>query len=128
MVQEATSLESVLNLAEAMSNMDGDHELLQEVTEIFLETSGQLLDSIAAGIAAGNVAKVATEAHGMKGGASNICAGQFVASALALELLAKGGSLDGADRLLARMSEDLAEVCEVARAINWEEVARNWKG
>jgi len=108
MSSETTTSDSVLDLSAAMINMDGDVELLQEIMEIFLETA------------------VATEAHGMKGGASNFCASKFVDSALALEKLAKGGSLEGAAGLLDQMRADYAEVKEVALVINWDEVARNW--
>jgi len=126
MSSETTTSDSVLDLSAAMINMDGDVELLQEIMEIFLETAEQQLQSIGEGIKAGDVGQVATEAHGMKGGASNFCASKFVDSALALEKLAKGGSLEGAAGLLDRMRADYAEVKEVALVINWDEVARNW--
>lgn len=126
MSTDTTTLESVLDLAEAMNNMDGDAELLQEIMEIFLETAEEQLQSIDNYILMGEVGKVATLAHGMKGGASNFCANKFVASALELEQLAKNGSLEGAQEWLAKMSTDFAEVKDVAQVINWDEVARNW--
>ena len=126
MSTDLTTMESVLNLSQAMANMDGDVELLQEIMEIFLETADEQLQSLENGILNGDVGMVATEAHGMKGGASNLCAAKFVASALKLEELAKSGSLDGARELLAAMRNDYQEVQEVARVINWEEVARSW--
>ncbi|PIE76453.1 hypothetical protein CSA17_02105 [bacterium DOLJORAL78_65_58] len=67
---ETSTVESVLNLAEAMSNLDGDTELLQEIMEIFLETAEGQLAAIQSGIEAGDVKQVAVDAHGMKGGAS----------------------------------------------------------
>lgn len=128
MSTDLSTVESVLNLSEAMRNMDGDVELLQEIMEIFLETADEQLQSIENCILIGEVGQVATQAHGMKGGASNFCAAKFVASALKLELLAKEGGLEGALDLLAGMREDYQEVREVAQVINWEEVASNWDG
>jgi two-component system sensor histidine kinase/response regulator len=90
-MSQQTSLDGVLNLTEAMSNMDGDHELLAEIVEIFMETAPDQLQSLGRCIAAGDARETAIMAHGMKGGASNFCAGRFVASALKLEMLAKTG-------------------------------------
>lgn len=128
MSTDMTTLESVLNLSEAMGNMDGDVELLQEIMEIFLETAEEQLQAIENCILIGDVGQVATQSHGMKGGASNFCAKKFVASALKLEQQAKTGNLDGAQDMLAQMKEGFLEVREVAQVINWDEVARNWEG
>ncbi len=126
MTNEARPVDSILDLAEAMSNMDGDAELLQEIVEIFLEAAESQLDSIDQSIQSQNTNAVAIQAHAMKGGASNFCACKFVAAAMKLELLAKGGNLDGAERVLAKMRAGYEEIVEVARVINWQEVDRNW--
>lgn len=126
MTQEIANLDSVMNLAEAMGNMDGDAELLEEIVGIFMSTGRDQLASIANAIAAGAVKDVAIQSHGMKGGASNFCARKFVASALKLELLAKGGTLEGAGTLLAAMQANFAELEELAGLINWDEVAASW--
>ena len=128
MATDILTTESILNLAEAMQNMDGDAELLQEIVEIFMETADNQLQTLVANIAAGETAQVAILAHAMKGGASNFCADRFVASALRLELLAKGGTLDGADEMLATMRDCLDEVAEVVKTVNWDEIARSWQG
>ena len=128
MNQPTIDVASVMDLAVAMQQMDGDAELLQEIVEIFVETGPEQLDALAASIAAGDAAQTALVAHGMKGGASNFCAGRFVDSARALELHAKDGSVAGADALLARMREDFAELAEVVAVVNWAEVQRGWAG
>ena len=126
MSNETPTVDSVLDLAEAMSNMDGDAELLQEIVEIFLEVAEPQLDSINQSIRSQDADQVAIQAHAMKGGASNFCARKFVAAALKLELLAKSGSLDGAEQMLAMMRTGYEEIVEVAQVINWQEVNRNW--
>ena len=126
MAHDLISLDSVMNLAEAMDNMDGDAELLQEIVTIFMETGHEQMAALANSIAAGEVKDVAIKAHGMKGGASNFCARKFVASALRLELLAKTGTLDGAGPLLDAMKANYAELEELVVLINWGEVANNW--
>ncbi len=127
MTTETQSLDSVLNLNEAMTNLDGDAELLEEIMEIFLDTAGEQLQSIQDAIKAGDIKQVAVQAHGMKGGASNFCAKKFVRSALRLELKAKDENLDGAQELLDGMRENFSELQEVAKFINWQEVENNWE-
>jgi HPt (histidine-containing phosphotransfer) domain-containing protein len=126
MKQEIVGIDSVMNLAEAMRNMDGDAELLQEIVGIFMQTGAEQLASLTSALDAGDVRDVALKAHGMKGGASNFCARHFVAAALKLELLAKTGTLDGAAVLLAEMKASFAELEELTVLINWDEVAQNW--
>jgi len=117
----------VLDIAGAMTNMDGDAELLEEIMEIFMEMAQSQFDTLAQCIQLEEVDQVAIQAHSMKGGASNFCAHDFVASSLKLEKLAKSGSLAGAEDLLQQMKADFAEVAAVYQAINWVEVASNWK-
>ena len=128
MTNETRTIDSVLDLTEAMSNMDGDAELLQEIVEIFMETAKPQLDNIQQCIEIGEMKQVAIQAHALKGGASNFCGRRFVASALKLELLAKSGTLEGAEEVLEQMRSDNAEITEVAQAINWDEVERSWQG
>ncbi len=126
MTQQIATIDSVMNLAEAMSNMDGDAELLQEIVTIFMQTGAEQLATLAGCIAAEDVRDVAIKAHGMKGGASNFCARRFVAAALRLELLAKSGTLAGAPALLADMQASFTELEELVQLINWDEVAASW--
>ena len=127
MSTETTTVESILNLSEAMTNLDGDAELLEEILDIFIETAGDQLLSIQNCIAAEDAKQVAVQAHGMKGGASNFCAKKFVRSALKLEIRAKDGNLDGAEELLDGMRAAFEDLKEVSQVINWEEIASNWE-
>jgi len=120
---DVTTPYSVIDLNTAVDNMDGDTELLQEIVGIFLDTADDQIRALRDNIAAQDVQTVAIDAHGMKGAASNFCAGSFVQAALELELLAKGGSLDGADGLLDGMVERLEELKEVLAVVNWDELA-----
>jgi len=123
---ELKAIESVLNLAEAMNNLDGDAELLEEIVGIFMETGPEQLESLGNCIQIDEIDTVAMNAHGMKGGASNFCAKEFVAAALKLEMKDKTGSLDGAEDILAEMKAAFEEMKEVIEVVNWEEVQRKW--
>ncbi len=127
MSTETTTIESILNLSEAMTNLDGDAELLEEILDIFIDTAEDQLQNIQNCIEAEDVKQVAVQAHGMKGGASNFCAKKFVRSALRLEIKAKDGNLDGAQELLEGMKAAFEDLKEVSVVINWDEIARNWE-
>ena len=128
MTNEALPIDSVLDLSEAMTNMDGDAELLHEIVEIFMATAQPQLDNIRQCIQTEDANQVAIQAHALKGGASNFCARKFVASAFKLELLAKSGSLAGAESMWEQMCTDYDEVTEVIKVVNWVEVERSWQG
>jgi len=125
---DTTEIAQVMDLAAAVGQMEGDTDLLREIVEIFVETAPEQLQVIETAIAAGDAARVALVAHGMKGGASNFCAERFVAAARDLELQARSGNLETAPQLLARMREGFADLDQVAAVINWEELHRNWHG
>lgn len=127
MSTETTTVESILNLSEAMTNLDGDAELLEEILDIFIDTAEDQLQSIQNSIEIEDVKQVAVQAHGMKGGASNFCAKKFVRSALRLEIKAKDGDLDGAQELLEGMRAAFQDLKDVSVVINWDEIARNWE-
>ncbi len=126
MSQDIQSIESILNLSEAMENLDGDAELLQEIMEIFLEIVPEQMDELASNIQNGQVKELGILAHGLKGSASNFCASKFVITALKLERLAKTGSLEGAEELLQQLKGEFVSIQEILPVINWEEVTSEW--
>ena len=99
-VDVAPEVARVLELEATLENLGGDPELLQEILDFFLEMAPQQLDDLQAAVEAGDVAAVDLQAHSMKGGAANVGAVRVSAAARDLEMLAKGGGLDGASRAL----------------------------
>ena len=126
MSKEIQVIESILNLQDAMGNLDGDVELMQEILGVFLEMAPEQLDELGALIQAGRIPEVAVLANSLKGSASNFCASRFVDTAGKLERLAKAGSLDGAGELLQQLRADFAELRDIQAAIDWEEVVWRW--
>ena len=113
----------VVDLQQALANMEGDVELLQEIVEVFLEVAPEQLDELTAGIEAGEVGSVGTLAHGMKGGAANIGADAFVAAAHELEQLARDGSLSGAQELLENLRDEFMTLRDVLEGVDWPQIA-----
>ena len=126
MSQDIQTVENLLNLNEAMGNLDGDVELLQEILEIFLEMVPEQLEELDAHIQARRISDVDLLAHSLKGSASNFCAVKFVASSRKLEKLAKAGSLNGAEDMARQIRSDFAELQELQVGLDWDEVIRQW--
>jgi HPt (histidine-containing phosphotransfer) domain-containing protein len=79
--------------AAALENLAGDEILLEQVAGIFIEDWPANRDRLLAGVAAGNAATVAKEAHSIKGAVSNFCAARAIAVMAQLELAGKAGDL-----------------------------------
>jgi len=111
----------VLDLEGSLENLGHDIELLREILDFFLEMAPGQIDDLAAVVAAGDVAAVDLQAHGMKGGASNVGAVRVAATARELENLAKGHSLQGAEELMDRLRGDFEEFKAVLPRIDWSQ-------
>jgi HPt (histidine-containing phosphotransfer) domain-containing protein len=120
---DATAAAEVLALDRALENLAGDLELLQEITETFVEFVPNELDTLAQLIAADDAAAVATRAHGLKGAALNLGAAPFVAAALALEKEAREGRLDDASDLLAGMRREFERIRDSVASLDWNRIA-----
>jgi HPt (histidine-containing phosphotransfer) domain-containing protein len=115
-----SEIADVLALESTLDNLGGDPELLRELLQFFLEIAPQQLDELQAVVAAGDTAAVSLQAHSMKGGAANVGAVQMAATARELEMLARGGSLTGAEALAARLRTDFANLQAVLPRVDWQ--------
>ena len=122
MIEQAGEV-AVVDFDEALENLEGDVELLQDVVEIFMERGQEQLAAIRQAITDADVQTVMIQSHGMKGGSSNFCAKRFGKAALALEMLSKGGSLEGAEEMLDLMVEEFGHLGEKFAATDWEALA-----
>jgi len=96
-----------IDLAKAMSEFDADRDFLKEILGGFLNNVRKQIELIRTALADGNADTIRREAHSIKGGAANICADDLSRAASDLELLGKGGNLDGARPMLQRLEEEL---------------------
>ena len=118
-----TTSADLVDIGRALQRLAGDVELLQEIVEIFLDMIPGQLDELDRFIAAGDAAGVANQAHDIKGGASNFCAGPFETAASALEKLANSGSLEGAPALVARLRTEFGSLHDRLSTLDWRNIA-----
>ena len=98
----------VFDLGSALSRLDGDRDLLQDVAGMFLAESPAMLEKVRAAVAAGDARALLTSAHALKGSASTFSAHPLVEAALALEQMGRKGDLADAGPALAALEREAA--------------------
>lgn len=89
--------------AELLERVDNDLEFLAETVEMLTDDGPALLGKVIDGIASGDAAGVARDAHALKGMISNFCAPETQAAALEIERMGKSGDLATAPSALAEL-------------------------
>jgi len=83
-----------------LDHLGGDVDLMGQILERYLDCLADYLDLLPGALFAADVQQVRIKAHLIKGAAINIGALQVSEAARQLEMLARGGKLDGAVGLL----------------------------
>ncbi len=122
MLDLSPEITRVLDLERTLENLGGDHELLREIMDFFVELIPQQIEDLAAAVLAGDVTTVGLQAHGMKGGAGNVGAVRVAATARELEMLAKEGSLEGASELVQRLRDEFRDLHEILPRLDWSQL------
>jgi two-component system sensor histidine kinase/response regulator len=96
-IQQATFRGAAMNpeepfdLEAALTYMDGDRALFQELVNVFVEESEKQITDILMGIVSGDVILVKRTAHSIKGSASAFAAKSTAEAACHLEILGREG-------------------------------------
>ncbi len=125
---EITRDRPIVDFEEALDNLEGDVELLHDVAEIFMDRGRTQLETISRAIVDGDFRTTMIEAHGMKGGASNFCAGRFTNAALGLEMLAKSETLVGAEALFEVMRREFDNLAAAIDEVDWSALEIQYAG
>jgi two-component system, sensor histidine kinase and response regulator len=88
----------VLDVAEALRLLEGDGELLKELSQMFLEQSAGLLQNMRESLAADEPAQLERLAHTLKGSCANLGARALAQAAEELEKKARAKALFGLDK------------------------------
>ncbi len=105
---------------EALASVDGQHDLLLELIDIFFTECDEVLPRIENAIAKGDVGELQLFAHRLKG-----CLGYFGQTkagdvAWQLESLGREHTLDGAPELLTQLRTAVDELLPLLRAYRGE--------
>lgn len=103
---------------ELLTLMEGDHDLLHELIDVFLEDAPERMAAVRQALGAGDAVALYKAAHTLKGSAGNFGATEVVSRALQLEAHARCGDLVSAsmevpllEADMDRLTSELVEVC-----------------
>jgi len=106
-----------------LETVDGDIELVREITGIFLKDHADRLRAIEAAVAACDAREVERAAHTIKGVLQTLAAGPAVVPAQRLETMGRGRDLGGADPALADLRRELARMVPVLHRLSQRQAA-----
>jgi len=109
------STEAIFNLAEALTRVDEDEDLLYTLAELFVEQAPLDMAATRAALDAGDAAALARAAHRMKGAILQFSAPTVFAGISQLEALGKAGALDQAMTVCAHVEQELHKLITALR-------------
>jgi CheY-like chemotaxis protein len=93
-----------------LERLGGDDELLAELTDIFHAETPRMMAALRTAVDAGDATNVQRVSHTLRGSVAVFGAHAASHAALALEHLARGGSLTGASDVLATLDAEIARL------------------
>jgi CheY-like chemotaxis protein/HPt (histidine-containing phosphotransfer) domain-containing protein len=103
--ESCTTPSPVFDLAVALRHSAGDHELLRQLSEVFLRETPGMLKEIKQTLDEKNAAGLRRAAHKLKGSASVFCAPAVVEAALDLENMGRQSDLNQAALAYAKLTD-----------------------
>jgi len=100
-----------------LQRVEDDTTLLEEMINLYLDSSPRLLAEIESGIQRGDAATVQRAAHALKGALQNLSAGPSARSVLELETMGRSGDLQLAERTICELKSELDRLQAELR--NW---------
>ena len=106
-----------LDKAEVLSRVDGDIELLRELSGIFVAEYPKLLTQLREAMSAGNGDALGKASHTVKGMLANLGAKSAAEAALRLEEMRDGNDLSGADEAYAVLEKEIERFSRALAAL-----------
>jgi HPt (histidine-containing phosphotransfer) domain-containing protein len=103
--------------SQVLARMGGDHELLAEISRLFVDDAPRHLEKIRAALNARDGEALRRAAHGLKGAAANFDAEGVVAAARALEEVGRDGKFDDAEIAWKTVNTETERLISVLRAV-----------
>jgi len=107
---EGAPLAPPIDCAKALSWVEGDRELFEELIGLLLEDLPARRAALDAAVAAGDATAVQHAVHSLRGGLAPFGAARAAALALEIEQTARDGRLEGTEGALAELARELESV------------------
>lgn len=113
-------IEDVINRKELSERLDGDLSLFNELADIFINDSVNLLNKIETCLKEGDSQGLGKAAHTIKGAVSNFSAKKAFETALALEKIGKNDEIKLAPAGFEELKKEIALVVEALKLLKNE--------
>jgi HPt (histidine-containing phosphotransfer) domain-containing protein len=100
------------NLDGLLKSFENDHQLFEELVEIFISDYPKMLDSLRNTLQSSDAKTLTRTAHSLKGMLRNFQAEGAADTAYALEQMGRQGNLDDADQIVNSLAEQLDQVAQ----------------
>jgi HPt (histidine-containing phosphotransfer) domain-containing protein len=117
--EEPAGIEAPVDFSKALLWVDGDHALLAELIEIFLEDCPRRLHELTQAVKEGNATGVGQSAHSLKGMVAGFQAKSAHGLASEMEGLGKACDLSKASDLLPPLLLEFARVMHHLKVADW---------
>lgn len=118
--QEPSGFEAPVDFPSALRWVEGDHEILADLIEIFLEDCPQRLHELEQAVAEGNAIRIKQTGHSLKGMVACFSAKKAQTLADEMERLGKAGDLAMASALLPQLLLEFASVMNHLTTTDWQ--------
>ncbi len=112
----------VLDIDEALSRVDGDAELLGELSELFIEDCTEVMTAISDAVEIGDGDALMKAAHTLKGSVGNFGAKAAFEAALKLEDMGRNNDLDKATDAFNDLEKEIEKILPALSALEHGEV------
>jgi HPt (histidine-containing phosphotransfer) domain-containing protein len=109
-LREVLTDDSPLNAAELLERVDGDRDLLQELSELFRDDWRRQIDALRGAAAAGNAKGILAAGHALKGMLANLTAAKAAAMAGTVEMAGRRGDCGVAGAKVAELEREIMRV------------------
>ncbi|MCC6141069.1 MAG: response regulator [Nitrospira sp.] len=102
---------ATFNPVQMLQNIGGDHDLLIQLIDLFIERQAEMMSQIRQAVSLGDIVTVERAAHTLKGTAGNLCAPEVALVAGQLEAIGRLGTLRDAPAIYARLEMEILRLC-----------------
>ncbi|MGH9448377.1 MAG: Hpt domain-containing protein [Terriglobia bacterium] len=107
-LQESYESNAIFDRRAALSHVEGDEELLEELARIFLREFPGMMQKLREAVSRKDPRAIAVEAHTLKGAIANFGSAGAVKEALAVEQMGREENLSGLHEAFARLESKIA--------------------
>ena len=109
-------LPSIFDLDDALEQVGGDREILEEVLEVFSESYPDQLSELKNAIDNGDAHIIERAAHTLKGSVGTFSAKKALETASRLEIMGRDGQLQEAAAVYSKLEQEVEELNAALRA------------